>query len=39
MESKIAKAIALKYPPVALIWSDEKSVDVLQFKEKKCGCI
>ncbi len=39
MDSKISNAIALKYPPVALIWSDQKPEDALQFKEQKWGCI
>ena len=39
MESKIATAIALRYPPVALIWSEQKPEDVVQFKEQKWGCI
>lgn len=37
MDSKIAETIALKYPPIALIWSDHKPEDVLQFKENKWG--
>ena len=39
MDSKIATAIALNYPPVALIWSEQKPEDVVQFKEQKWGCI
>lgn len=39
MDSKIAKAIHLKYHPVALIWSDEKPEAVMQFQEKKWGCV
>ena len=39
MESKIAKAIALKQEPVALIWSDQKPDKAVQFKEQKWGCI
>lgn len=39
MDSKIATAIALKYPPVALIWSEQKPEDAVQFKEQKWGCI
>jgi uncharacterized protein (DUF169 family) len=39
VDSKIAKAIHLKYHPVALIWSDEKPEAVMQFQEKKWGCV
>ena len=37
MESAIAKAIQLKYHPVALLWSDEKPADAMRFSEGKCG--
>jgi hypothetical protein len=37
MDSKIATAIALKYSPVALIWSKQKPEDAVQFKEQKWG--
>jgi hypothetical protein len=37
MDSKIATAIALKYPPVALIWSEQKPEDVIQFKEMEAN--
>jgi len=39
MESKIAKSIQLKHQPVALIWSDQKPEDVMEFKEGKWGCV
>jgi uncharacterized protein (DUF169 family) len=39
MESQIAKTIRLKYQPVALLWSDEKPADAMQFSEGKWGCV
>jgi len=39
MESKIARAIALKYRPIALLWSAQKPEGAMQFKEGKWGCI
>ena len=39
MESAIAKAIQLKYKPVALLWSNEKPQGAMQFQEGKWGCV
>lgn len=39
MESKIAKAIAIKHHPPALIWSDEKPEDDVQFNEGQWRCM
>jgi uncharacterized protein (DUF169 family) len=39
MESRIAKAVETKHPPIALIWTDEKPVGAMQFQEGKWGCI
>lgn len=38
MESLIAKAIEPKYPPIALLWADEKPEGAMQFEEGKWGC-
>lgn len=39
MESKIAEVLNLKYNPVALIWTDEKPENALQFGKEKWGCV
>jgi hypothetical protein len=39
MKSKIAEAIALRYQPIALLWSDQKPADAVQFQAGKWGCI
>ncbi|WP_018086219.1 DUF169 domain-containing protein [Desulfurispora thermophila] len=39
MESKIARALNLKYSPIAIILTDEKPEGALQFKEGVWGCV
>ena len=39
MNSKISEAINLKYSPVAIILSNEKPEEGLQFKEGTWGCV
>lgn len=39
MESKIARAIGLRYPPVAILFSERKPEGALQFKERRWGCV
>lgn len=39
MDSTIAKAIELKYSPVAVLWTNEKPDGALQFKEGRWGCV
>ncbi|MGB9846905.1 MAG: DUF169 domain-containing protein [Desulfotomaculales bacterium] len=39
MESKVARAIALRYPPVAILFAEEKPAGALQFKEGRWGCV
>lgn len=39
MQSKIATAINLRYPPVAIILTDQKPAGALQFKEGRWGCV
>jgi uncharacterized protein (DUF169 family) len=39
MDSAIAKAIKLKFRPVALLWSDNRPEDAMQFGEGKWGCV
>lgn len=39
MESKIRSALKMENSPVAVIWSDEKPEDSMQFKEGRWGCV
>jgi len=39
MDSKIAKALGLKYHPVSVVLADEKPDNALQFKKGKWGCV
>jgi len=39
MQSKTARAVKLKYSPVALIWSHDKPAGAKEFKEGKWGCV
>lgn len=39
LKSKIARAIKLKNSPVAILWTDRKPDNALQFKEGKWGCV
>ncbi|KAF1084151.1 hypothetical protein SPSYN_02555 [Sporotomaculum syntrophicum] len=39
MESKLARAIQLKYAPVAVVFTNEKPELALQFKESRWGCV
>jgi uncharacterized protein (DUF169 family) len=39
MESKTARAIRLKHHPVALLWTDEKPDQAMQFHQQKWGCV
>lgn len=39
VESQIARAVRLKYEPVALLWSDDKPDGAMQFSEGKWGCV
>lgn len=39
MYSKIAQALKMELNPVAIIWSDKKPENALQFKEGRWGCV
>lgn len=39
MESKCARALKLRYEPVAIMWTNDKPKDALQFKGCGAGCI
>jgi len=39
MESKMAQALKLVNSPVAVVWTDRKPEDALQFAEGKWGCV
>jgi len=39
MQSQLSAALKLKYKPVAIVWSDQKPDNAMQFTEGKWGCI
>jgi uncharacterized protein (DUF169 family) len=39
MESSIVTALDLEFPPVALVWTDEKPEGAVQFKRGAYGCV
>ncbi|MCX8065696.1 MAG: DUF169 domain-containing protein [Candidatus Hydrogenedentes bacterium] len=39
MECELKKLLRLKYEPVAVIWSDEKPLNAIEFKQGKWGCV
>ena len=39
MESRIASSLSLKHHPVALLWTNDKPSEALQFHQDKWGCV
>lgn len=39
MSSQIHKAVGMRHPPVAVMWSDEKPEQPMQFSPGKWGCV
>jgi uncharacterized protein (DUF169 family) len=39
MESRIARKLRLRYPPVALTWAETRPEKAAEFKEGKWGCV
>lgn len=39
MESRLTRSLDLRYPPVAILWTDTKPDDPLQFAPGRWGCV
>jgi hypothetical protein len=39
VESRLARALNLRYPPVAILWADDVPVDGLKFTPGRWGCV
>jgi uncharacterized protein (DUF169 family) len=39
MQSEIAKRLKLRYPPIAILFTNEKPQSALEFKEGRWGCV
>jgi hypothetical protein len=39
MKSLLADALKLKYPPIAILWTDDRPTDALLFAEGRWGCV